>query len=95
MSEENKQGFFANEPTFIGHRDATHVWPPRGEPLTPSRIAQLLFNLPELERDALRLRHVERMPLDQIAFELQVSETEVARLLLSGARQLKLSQSNN
>ncbi|MBW3600449.1 MAG: sigma-70 family RNA polymerase sigma factor [Planctomycetes bacterium] len=53
------------------------------------RLAQALEHLPEDQREAVRLRHLEGWTLDQLTEHFQRSETAVAGLLKRGLRGLR------
>lgn len=53
------------------------------------RLAALLQTLPEAQRDAVRLRHLEGWPLEKIAAELGRSVTASAKLIRRGLQSLR------
>ena len=52
------------------------------------RLADALTALPDIQRDAVILRHLQGMPLAEVATELDRSETAVAGLVYRGLKKL-------
>ena len=83
-----------------GEASACFYWrEPAAADLTPSqhlvkgeqalRLAQLIQSLPEAQRVAVQLRHLEGWPLERIAGKLGRSVTATAGLIKRGLRQLR------
>ena len=95
------------EPCFGGgDGSASFVWyDPVAAQSTPSRrmikaekalrLAALLQTLPEGQRDAVRLRHLEGWPLEKIAAELGRSVTAAASLIKRGLYALRDAMSED
>ncbi len=74
-------------------------WEPAGDLSSPSqhlikgeralRLAAILESLPELQREAVRLRHLEGWHVEQIARQLDRSLTATAGLIKRGLRTLR------
>jgi RNA polymerase sigma-70 factor (ECF subfamily) len=92
-----KRAIKREEPLDAGNADAAS--PARGDQATPSqrvirdeqvvRLAQTLERLPEDQRTAVRLRHLEGCSLAQIAAHLDRSEAAIVGLLKRGMQTLR------
>jgi RNA polymerase sigma-70 factor (ECF subfamily) len=96
-----QQAFFAADRTLARQDDTTGVTKPEtgvDEHLRLSdeqvqqdglhRLGALLDTLPQQQREAIRLRHFERMPLEAIANNLGITPTAAAGLLRRGLMSL-------
>ncbi|MEM7312012.1 MAG: sigma-70 family RNA polymerase sigma factor [Planctomycetota bacterium] len=52
-------------------------------------VAKLIADLPDTQAEAVRLRHLERMPLKEIAIRMDKSESAIAGLLKRGTAKLR------
>ncbi len=88
------------EPLLDPNGSASFAWKePAADQTTPSqrlvkgekslRLASLLQALPELQREAVRLRHLEGWPVEKIAKELDRSVAATAGLLKRGLQALR------
>ena len=60
-----------------------------GSAISERIFTDVVAGLPELHREALRLRHVEGWRLERIAAELGIAPVGVAQLLLEAAGRLQ------
>jgi DNA-directed RNA polymerase specialized sigma24 family protein len=88
-------GFHANEPTLRPGGKTQPGGKTPGPGATATRLQAALEQLPAREREALELKVLAGRPLRQLADQLKLSETDVARLLLDAARQLTRHLENN
>ena len=57
------------------------------------RLAEILQTLPDAQRDAVRLRHMEGWPLEKIAEELDRTVVATAGLIKRGLKALRAAMS--
>jgi RNA polymerase sigma-70 factor (ECF subfamily) len=88
-----------------GTESTSFVWHPEGPGPTPSaelidgerakRLAEALELLPEFQREAVRLRHLEGMSLEEIAERLDRSVVATAGLIKRGLKSLRKTMSKD